>query len=359
MPPKKHHYIPQMHLRLFSVGGKEKQLYAFDKETRNSYLVAIEDAAAQSGYYTFESEAGEASLEFEALLAKIEGFAQRAIGRLRALQPPPLGGTLTLSRGDRDWLAGYIALQHLRVPAQRERMQGMWNLLGTFQADMALRNPEEFLKRQMTAGRSRQEAERMRQRGLAQLQAGSMKVTSDPIVSLHLIQQGVGPVSDRVARMSWLVLKQFEPPCFLISDNPVQLWPPENHPPVVGIGFATPGVQVSLPIDPMTLLIGINEPLPEKVSRVRNAELVLEFNRKLWREASRFVYGPSQEALEATRAILNEGDESYRRPTVEVASPESHGDWLPYIERAKDRPVGRRKRARRIDQPRDRGQQPR
>jgi hypothetical protein len=94
----------------------------------------------------------------------------------------------------------------------------------------------------------------------------------------------------------------------------------------------------------MTLLICVNEPLPEKVARVPRAEVVLELNRKLWRGASRFIYGASQDSLDATRAILNEGDETYRRPTVEVVQPESHRDWLPYIERARARPEGRRKR---------------
>lgn len=130
-----------MHLRLFSVHGRGKQLFTFDKGKRVSYLVAVEDAAAQGGYYTYETESGEPSLEFEALLAQIEGFAQPALDRLLAQQPPPFGGTLTVDAGDREWLAGYVALQYLRVPAQRERMQGMWNLLGTMQADIELRNP--------------------------------------------------------------------------------------------------------------------------------------------------------------------------------------------------------------------------
>src|SRR5438445_1740061 len=185
MPPKKHHFVPQMHLRLFSIDGKGKQLFTFDKEKRLSYPVAVEDAAAQSGYYTYETETGEASLEFEAQLAKIEGFAQPAMDPLRVQQPPPFGGTLTVDAGDREWLAGYVALQHLRVPAQRERMQGMWNLLGTMQADIGLRNPDSFIKREMERGRSREEAVRMRDQALASLQEGRIGVTSDPVLGLH------------------------------------------------------------------------------------------------------------------------------------------------------------------------------
>ena len=41
-----------MHLRFFSVGGMEKQVFAYDKEADDIYIVAIADAAAQSGYYT-------------------------------------------------------------------------------------------------------------------------------------------------------------------------------------------------------------------------------------------------------------------------------------------------------------------
>jgi hypothetical protein len=343
MPPKKHHFVPQMHLRLFSIDGKGKQLVAFDKEKRLSYAVAVGDAAAQGGYYTYETETGEASLAFEALLAQIEGFAQPALDRLRAQQPPPFGGTLTIDAGDREWLAGYVALQHLRVPAQRERMQGMWNLLGTMQVDIELRNPDSFIKREIARGRSREDAERMRDQALTSLQEGRIGVNSDPVLGLYYIQQGIGPITHYVKYMSWLILKRFEAPYFLVSDNPVQLWPPYRHPLFRGVGFATEGVHVTMPIDPMTLFLGINGPLPEKVVRV-GAEAAIGVNAMLWRRASRFVYGPSVADLEAMRSQLREGEETYRHPTVEVVGEEHHRDWLPYIRRAKGRPEGRRKR---------------
>jgi hypothetical protein len=344
MGPKKHHFVPQMHLRLFSVDRKGKQLVAFDKEKRATYPVAVEDAAAQGGYYTYETETGAPSLEFEALLAKIEGYAQLALNRLRAQQPPPFGGSLTVDAGDREWLAGYVALQFLRVPAQREQMQGMWNLLGTMQADIGLRDPDQYIKKEIARGTTRAEAERMRDEALASLQAGRIRVTSDPVLGLHYIQQGVGPVTQHVKYMRWLLLKRFEPPYFLLSDNPVQLWPPEGHPSFLGVGFATPGAYVTMPIDPMTLLVATKLPLaPEAVARAKTED-VFRLNGKLWRRASRFVYAPSAADLEATRAQLSPGDETYRRPTVEVVGEEDHRDWLPYIRRAKGRPHGRRKR---------------
>ena len=126
-----------------------------------------------------------------------------------------------------------------------------------------------------------------------------MRVTSDPVLGLHYIQQGVGPITQYVKYMSWVLLKRFEPPYSLVSDNPVQLWPPDGHPPFMGVGFATPGVHVTMPVDPMTLFMAINRPLPEKVVRVE-AEAAIEVNAMLWRGASRFVYGPSAADLEAT-----------------------------------------------------------
>src|SRR5207244_5979676 len=105
----------------------------------------------------------------------------------------------------------------------------------------------------------------------------------------------------------------------------------------------TAGVDVTMPVEPMTLFMAINRPLPEKVVRVA-PEAVIEVNAMVWRGASRFVYGPSAADLEATRSQLRQGEETYRRPTVQVVGEEHHHDWLPYIRRAKGRPAGRRKR---------------
>lgn len=343
MPPKKHHFVPQFHLKLFSIDRKGKQLLAFDKEKRSTYPVAIEDAAAQGDYYTYETETGETSLEFETRLAVLEGRAHAAMERVRAHQPPPFGGTFIVDASDREWLAGYVALQHLRVPAQRERAQGLWNLLGTMEADIGLRNPEGAIKRAVGRGQPLAEAKRMRDASLQALQEGRVQVTSDPVVGLHYIQQGIGPITQAVKYMSWVLLKRFEPPYFLISDNPVQLWPPDGHPPFMGVGFDTPGMSVTMPLDPMTVFMAINQPFPEKVVRARD-EAVIQLNAMLWRGASRFVYAQSTSDLDAVRGQLGEGEETYRRPTVQVVGEEHHPDWLPYIERAKGRPAGRRKR---------------
>jgi len=62
------------------------------------------------------------------------------------------------------------------------------------------------------------------------------------------------------------------------------------------------------------------------------------------REASQFVYGANREALEATNVTLDPADQTYGRPTIDVAWPGRHGDWRPYFERAKQRPAGRRRK---------------
>jgi hypothetical protein len=336
--PKKHHYVSQMQLRFFSIDGRGKQVFAYDKEADDVRVLAIADAAAQAGYYTVPSDDGP-SLEVEERLALIEGRVHPALDRLTHIQPPPFGSfEFRLDPADRAWLCGYIALQHLRVPAQREAFQVMWNLQGTLTADIMLQDPNRYAKEVMRTERPDRESERGRKRALDSLRKGRMVVTSDPAVSIKTMLEMVGIVEERVRRMRLLLLKRFKSPHFLISDNPVQLWAPEGHSPLMGVGFATPGVEVTLPIDPMTVLSGTNdESLPEVVLPAQRDEPVLDMNRRLWRFATRFVFGQRREDLEAVKGTMSKEDRVWRPPTVDMAS---HGgpEWTSYAERAKQRP---------------------
>jgi hypothetical protein len=165
-----------------------------------------------------------------------------------------------------------------------------------------------------------------------------MVVGSDPAVSIKAMLDVVGQVEERVLRMRLVLLKRFTPPYFLLSDNPVQLWAPEGHSPLMGVGFATPGVEVTLPVDPMTVLCAANDDsIFEVVLPVRKNDPVLDGNRKLWRFATRFVFGQRREDLDAVAATMSAKERVWRPPTVEMAS---HGgpEWKAYADRARERP---------------------
>lgn len=302
--PKKHHYVSQMQLRFFSIDRKDKQVFAYDKEADTVRISAIEDAAAQAGYYTVPTDDGP-SLEVEERFAFIEGRVRPAFERLTHVQPPPLGPShFQPASGDREWLCGYIALQHLRVPAQREAMQVMWNLQGTLTADIMLQHPQKFAKEVLGKDGPDEESERRRKRALDDLRKGRMTVNSDPSVSIKALLEVVDQVEDRVRRMRLVLLKRFTAPYFLLSDNPVQLWAPDGHSPLMGVRFATPGVEVTLPVDPMTVLCATNNDSISEVVLPVGTESVMDGNRKLWRLATRFVFGQQREDLDAVAATM-------------------------------------------------------
>lgn len=336
--PKKHHYVSQMQLRFFSIDGKGKQVFAYDKEADTVRISAIEDAAAQAGYYTVPTDDGP-SLEVEDRFAFIEGRVHPALERLTHIQPPPFGPLqFRLASGDRGWLCGYIALQHLRVPAQREAMQVMWNLQGTLTVDIMLQDPQKYAIEVAGKERPDAESESARKRALDSLRQGRMTVNSDPSVSIKAMLEVVGHIEDRVRQMRLVLMKRFAAPFFLLSDNPVQLWAPEGYSPVMGFGFGTPGVEVTLPVDPMTVLCATNdESISEVVLPVLKAEPVMDGNRKLWRFATRFVFGQRREDLDAVAATMSKEERVRRPPTLDMPS---HGgpEWKGYAERAKQRP---------------------
>lgn len=336
--PKKHHYVSQMQLRFFSIDGKEKQVFAFDKQADDVHILAIEDAGAQTGYYTVPTDAGP-SLEVEERFAVVEARVRPALKRLTHVQPPPVGSShFQPASGDRAWLCGYIALQHLRVPAQREAMQMMWNLEGTLQADIVLQDRKRYAIEVLGKEGPDEESELGRKRALDDLRKGRMTVNSDPSVSIKSMLEVVGQVEERVLRMRLVLLKRFTAPYFLLSDNPVQLWAPEGHSPLMGVGFGTPGVEVTLPVDPMTVLCATNDnSIAEVVLPVRRDGHVLDMNRRLWRFATRFVFGQRREDLDAVAATMTPEERVWRPPTLDMAS---HGgpEWKAYADRARERP---------------------
>lgn len=61
--PRKHHYIPQSILRCFSIGGKRRNVFVFDKVKQRCFSLPIPDAGAERDFYRFEINGVDVNLE--------------------------------------------------------------------------------------------------------------------------------------------------------------------------------------------------------------------------------------------------------------------------------------------------------
>ena len=131
---RKHHYVPQCLLRNFTSGGRES-LFAFDKWEGKQFGVAVEDAAAERGYNTFDT--AEASGCAEDFFTAIESSASPVLKEIVSARKLPV-----LSLSDRAALIRFSIAQMLRSKNHR----AIFGQLGALMREIADREGSPELK---------------------------------------------------------------------------------------------------------------------------------------------------------------------------------------------------------------------
>ena len=275
---KKHHYLPQFVLKGFA---DRRRVATIDLAGPRTFVQAIADAAAENNYNTLRLEDGSSDAA-ESAIAQIEGAASGVLARI----------------GDGDWLsdaderlavATFLALQYLRVPANRQFSNAM---------------ADQILKLQVAAGGPKQLRDIMRSQGhdptdeevreeWARL--GKFDNWNIALPTEHHVVQALqhalefGPALSEL--YAWGVVR-FERRALLISDVPVLLVPAHDWPQWSGVGILTAGT-ILLPVSRRTQLV--------LISRVDAGDLddfeihptvrrALEFNRLQMASAQRRIY---------------------------------------------------------------------
>ncbi len=105
------HYVPQLLLRGFAT-VKRKQVYAFDKQTERVFRSSVRNLACERGFYDLGD--GEDKSGHDQWLGQLEeqaGPVMQSIRNRRTLDH--------LELGERQWVAGFIAVQHVRTLRHR------------------------------------------------------------------------------------------------------------------------------------------------------------------------------------------------------------------------------------------------
>lgn len=332
-----HHYVPQFHLRQFGLGPRGGRVWAYDKTTDRISLRSVRSVAAEPGYYTIRHPEREPDDSLEHLFGQIESAAAPAIKGLAALPP----GRHPINAPARDVLAGYIAILWSRGPAARAKVRGLAQFTRLAELDMDLRDPKRFRRRARAHkdGRPDEEIEALRRRFLAEIEAGDLILEAPPEWGLMGLGSAVDEIRPLLEAMRWRVLRRRRFPFLCIGDAPVVLIGPADHPPFLGVGFGTPGVEVCLPLSPAAVLVLTHEPTEGEVevldpdARLRRTSLTPDWtygvNAEAFVFADRHVFGHSQADLEATRLTLAP-EVRTRRPKTEVSGVPP--EWRRYLD---------------------------
>lgn len=212
-----------MLLRHFAVdpSAKEPQVHVFDKRNERTFPTAISNIAAERSFYDLKDDEG--SVSIEPALTQLEGHTNTAFEKIRAT-----GRLDSLTGTDGAWVATFVAAQRIRVRAFREAMR---------QLHLDMKTQVERL------GFDREKMER-----------GIESEEDAKIATVATLFHNVALVAPLIIQMDWLLFTTTPDAPFWISDNPLTMHNSESHPIYRNTGFASPGVEIYLPISPMIML---------------------------------------------------------------------------------------------------------
>lgn len=335
--PENQHYIPQFLLRLFGHGQGHGHVWTCDKATGVIKPRSVRKSASGPDFYAInfpDARGRDTSLEdaFEILETAAAPFL-KVLGSL-----PP--GRHEMGAGERDLLAGWLALSYARVPGTIDTTLAMAKFAVAVQTDMLLRNPVEYRRRSRAGGVTKTDAELEVERlgYLGEHNERTLVIEPAPETGLTSLGHAVEDIRPLFAQMRWDIARRDRFPWFVLGDQPVTIARPLDLSPFRGAGFATPGVEVYAPIAPEALMVGSHEPHDGSITvvapdqRPHRPSLALDWslrpNLTAFTHAQREVFGRSQADLEAARLALAPEDRTWV-PQMSVSGiPE---EWLPFV----------------------------
>jgi hypothetical protein len=226
------HYVPQLLLRLHvndpSARKGTEQVWCFDKMTDKVFSPNIRGILAGSRFYEVEIDTEVVSLEES--LTKLEDRVTPILARLIGTRK--LG---EISTDERQTVAEFCAVQFIRTQAFRERIKDL----------------------------NQGVADALQKRGIEPSQISNFKMLSEEEIKTFSLQmlikapQTYGP--HFLSKHWYLIGGKIEDP-FHLGDHPVVVDNDFARDAPGGMGLASPGVSIYLPLCP-TLCLGMTDPL--------------------------------------------------------------------------------------------------
>ena len=275
LQPRKirHHYVPVCLTKRFCL--QNKTLFLYDLKKNNILKSDPRNSFVESCYHSVQKdEGGMDHNKIENLLMPFEGSGIRAITRY--VQSKGL-----VDKSTKEEIASFWSLQYLRVPIRREEA-------------------EEALKANI-----RMTSDLCEKSGLITLPpelkkyGNSFNDVCEIVITLPQVTlMALGALDKCMAvlmNMNWCLI-EFENMDYLaLSDNPCSFFSDvktQNY----GLSFATPRVEVILPIDLNHCILASWKPLPPFLKG--NKKMLHEINRRTALYAQRFLaYPENSEAL--------------------------------------------------------------
>jgi len=223
--PKRHHLLPQFHLRRFATDAEQLQVISM-KDPAQRFCTSVEKAASQHDFYMVQATDGKPSRVVERLLHVIEDDAAPVIRRILE------GGEFPPGPHDREVLASFLAFQAGRGRDRREA----WNVMTDYTAKvMTRRVPPERFREIFRSREGRDPSTDELDRFMALVgERDSWSLVPHQNEAITAMLKTTPPLVPYILQRDWVLLR-FPEPGLLTADTPVAVW--QEHPaPGMGIG---------------------------------------------------------------------------------------------------------------------------
>ncbi|TQF14238.1 DUF4238 domain-containing protein [Myxococcus llanfairpwllgwyngyllgogerychwyrndrobwllllantysiliogogogochensis] len=296
--PRRHHLVPQMHLKRFA--DHKRRIIMVSRDQKKRVSTDIKKACVQTDYYAVETNNGRMQ-DVEGLLSVIESNAAAAIENILSGKFPP-------SPTDREAIALFIGFQCVRGD---ETLQGYGQVVDVLTKKIisnATREEiiETFHRRE---GREPTEEE-IAARKLIFKNVNNFTITPHQNRRINVMLKLAPELADIMLKRRWF-LSDHGDPCLLTSDTPVVMWSKPTPPTFFsGRGWATAD-EVQMPLSPrFSLCLSWENELKEQVFRLGSKigpELGAKLNELVAYKARRWIFHhPDTDPLKGVELLPSE-----------------------------------------------------
>jgi hypothetical protein len=280
MPPKSHHYNPQVYLRQFVNPAAKKELWEYDLRTGHAKKSSPKDSGCEDYYHSLELASGGRDDEsIERSFQRIENQLPKLFEAIRNKQPVSVRTWSTLFL--------FAALQRARCP----------KAVHSFQKSMS----EVYRKCFQIWKHSPGFDESMKEHGMNadEIRSTEFDLTAErsQVLMLMLTTFGNGNLARLFGQMKWAFLVAPPDRYFFTSDDPVCCWAPlGKRGPLDAVGPANAHIEVTFPLSRRICAFAHWESVPPRLYYTLPKEQVDAIDFRIVANSWRFVYGPTKDS---------------------------------------------------------------
>lgn len=280
---KRHHTVPEMHLKHFAASSQTGQVWVYDKQDISTRPSLPSETGHQRYFYAVKDQKGEIDNRLEDYLANIESKADPIYVNM-------LRGSLPISAQERHDFSHFLALMYFRTPTMRRisaemqaaALQNSCYAHTVYGFDSMIKGMEQRYDKTY----SEEEKEKLHQT-MIDPQGYVVQVPAERTLDILATADKLTLLFER---MHWALVAP-KHGFFVTCDNPVfrAVDPRTSHPIMGDGGFHNKSLHVTFPLSPkMALLMCWRKPVTTEI--VFERPQVNLFNQARAYSAERFVY---------------------------------------------------------------------